>query len=180
MLSLRSPYFYTAMALLSLFVFHSSPAVEASTASASATSTAATVPTTDETLRWTGAWKFEESWFGSQHPWLPGFLKRQALQSTLLLHDEFYHQVDGNGRALKAPRKLQVVATEHPHKTELERIEHGGRKVSFAMERRPDGFVYYIEKGLGEYRVIPSPEGETHLAELHEQSQRQQQTAVEL
>jgi len=123
----------------------------------SATTATATVSSTNSVLRWTGAWQFEKEWFGQQHPWLPGFLLRKALQSTLILQPDAYHQVDVHGKPLKQARPLQLLAASAV-RAELERIE-GKRKVPFQLELRDDGYVYYIEQGLGEYRLLPVENG---------------------
>jgi hypothetical protein len=148
---------FIVMSLVGLF------SAQASTATAS-TTTATDSSLNYDHLTWTGAWQFEESWFGKQHPWLPGFIVRQALQSKLILHSDFYHQVDGKGRALKKPRRLRLVGASS-EKADLERTE-GNKQVSFAIEKRTDGFMYYVEKGFGEYRLIPADDGEAHMKEL--------------
>jgi hypothetical protein len=144
---------FVTMSLLGLF-----------SAQASTTATAADSGLNFDHLTWAGAWQFEESWFGKQHPWLPRFVVRQALQSKLILDSDFYHQVDGKGRALKKPRRLRLVGASS-EKADLERTE-GNKQVSFVIEKRPDGFMYYVEKGFGEYRLIPADDGDVHMKEL--------------
>jgi hypothetical protein len=103
-------------------------------------------------LLWKGAWKFEASWFALQHPWIPSFVAKRALASMLVLHDDYYHQVDGNtGKALKEKRPLQIVRQTHD-KAELVRLE-GDKQVPFSLEKRTDGHVYYVESGLKTYRL---------------------------
>ena len=126
------------------------PAVTNSTAAATTTTTTTTTPT----LSWTGAWKFEPGWFRQQHPWLPGFVLRRALRSVLHLTEDSYHQLDDQGKPLKDKRLLRVVHAA-PHKVQLVRTEGRDNKdVPFHLEQRPDGHVYYVEHGLGEYRLV--------------------------
>ena len=105
-------------------------------------------------LPWMGAWKFEETWFGEKHPWMPGFLRHKVLSSTLLLGSDYYHQVDHQGKSLKERRTLTLKGGSE-QKAELVRVE-GNKDVHFHLERRPDGHVYYVEHGLGDYRVLPT------------------------
>lgn len=96
-----------------------------------------TDPTTSTTsqLAWQGAWHFEPSWFAQQHPWLPKFVAKKALSSTLLLDDDGYHQLDHEGKPLKAKRPLRLVDTS-PHKAQLVRTEGRKKEVAFHLERR--------------------------------------------
>lgn len=104
---------------------------------------------------WAGAWKFEKEWFAKQHPWLPGFLTRKVLASTLILGADYYHQIDHEGKALKEKRHL-VVKNLTDTRAELIRHETKTKQVHFHLERGADGHIYYVEEGLGEYRLVES------------------------
>lgn len=140
------------------------------TSSATTTTTTTTrplVPATDSTsattLPWAGAWKFEKEWFAKQHPWLPGFLTRKVLASTLILGADYYHQIDHEGKALKEKRRL-VVKNLTDTRAELIRHEAKTKLVHFHLERGADGHIYYVEEGLGEYRLVESDDESEQLA----------------
>jgi len=104
------------------------------------------------TFPWKGSWKFEQAWFEKKHPWLPKFVTRRVLASTLILGADSYHQVDDEGKPLKEKRILTLL-DESEQKVQLLRTE-GKKQVHFHLERRDDGHTYYVERGLGDYRIL--------------------------
>lgn len=101
------------------------------------------------TVDWRGAWNFEKEWFDRQHPFLPWFIKKIALESTLIL-DDSYHQVNSQGDPLKAKRPL-VVKSLQANQAILTRIE-GNKPIEFRVEKRNDNQVYYCE-GKSVYKI---------------------------
>mmetsp|Transcript_29230 Transcript_29230/g.33653 ORF Transcript_29230/g.33653 Transcript_29230/m.33653 type:complete len:181 (-) Transcript_29230:62-604(-) len=102
-------------------------------------------------FRWQGAYQFERNWFRQQHPFLPEFVLNKALQSTLLLESDSYHQLDDKGVQLEERRKLKLLKRT----TDVVYLERsiGGTENTFQVERRKDGHNYYREWGRA-YRLV--------------------------
>jgi hypothetical protein len=110
----------------------------------------------DHLLSWQGAWHFEQTWFREQHPWLPNFLVQKVLESTLILGQDSYHQVDQDGKAWMEQRSISVLH-HSPNKAELVRYENSSNKqVKFHLEKRDDNSIYYCEEKKV-YRLKEAP-----------------------
>mmetsp|Transcript_3688 Transcript_3688/g.5419 ORF Transcript_3688/g.5419 Transcript_3688/m.5419 type:complete len:222 (+) Transcript_3688:134-799(+) len=119
-------------------------------------------------LQWEGSWKFEESYFQQQHPWLPKFVIRRLLKTRLVLEEisaknkaaadpqqetHVYHQVDDKGKAVKPKRSMKIINISNT-KVEFQRQEDDNTIVAFHLEKRDDDYMYYVEPNLGTYRVL--------------------------
>eukprot|EP00978_Attheya_sp_CCMP212_P021439 scaffold62569_cov69-Attheya_sp.AAC.2 len=122
-------------------------------------------PNSNRLLPWQGAWHFEQTWFREQHPWLPNFLVQKVLESTLILGQDSYHQVDQDGKAWMERRSISVLH-HSPTRAELVRYENGktNKQVKFHLEKRDDNSIYYCEeKKVYRLKEAPHPKEEPSL-----------------